>query len=148
MAEAQEIDRIERELAVTLPQYFRNFLADFPLSLIDAKTDLGWKQEAPADREFRNDPDQIIYWNRHVRHAGTPWTDDDGPWPEKYFVIGDDECGNFWAIDLESDDEAVWFYDHDCGRFERQCDSLPAFQAALLKKIAEFNAENGKGDSN
>ncbi len=144
MVRKHDIDRIETELAVTLPTHYRDFLASFPSTLIETKADLGWKQEAPADREFRNDPDEIVSLNRDVRSPGTPWTEDEGPWPDRYFVIGDDECGNYWVIDLDSDDEGVWFYDHELSRFERQHESLQAFQAALVKEINEWNSEKSE----
>jgi hypothetical protein len=78
------------------------------------------------------DPLQVLELNERVRWPGTPWIDEDGPWPSYYFVIGDDECGNYWALDLrQPDSSAVYFYDHDLGNFEKQHDSLQAFARQL-----------------
>jgi hypothetical protein len=84
----------------------------------------------------------LVELNRDVRLPGTPWVGEAGdPWPDNYFVIGDDQCGNYWSVDLQTADSGVWFYDHEIGAFERHYNSLQEFGESLLKEIAEFNRE-------
>jgi hypothetical protein len=143
MTEA-ELDTIETALAVRLPTHYRRFMLDYPHALIDTKLNLGWTQEAPADRKFYNSAAKLVEQNRDVRLPGTPWVGEAGdPWPDQYFVIGDDQCGNYWCVDLGTTDLGVWFYNHDVGEFERQHDSLGGFADQLLAEIAAFNAEKG-----
>jgi hypothetical protein len=136
-----DITQIEAELALPLPSDYRKFLLDYPQALIDTKLDLGWMQEAPADRQLYNNPTRLIQLNQDVRAPGTPWVGESGAWPDQYFVIGDDQCGNYWCIDRQGLDPAIWFYDHEVGAFERHHDSLTQFEAYLLVYIAEFNAD-------
>src|SRR5215210_7185118 len=139
-----DVAKVESALAVTLPAHYRRFLLAYPQSLIDNKLDLGWVQEAPADRQLYNNPARLIELNRDVRLPGTPWVGEAGdPWPDNYFVIGDDQCGNYWSVDLQASDPGVWFYDHEIGAFERQHECLHDFGKSLLKEIADFNRERG-----
>ncbi len=86
--------------------------------------------------------------NQDVRRPGTPWVGEAGdPWPENYFVIGDDQCGDYWCVDLRTADPGVFFYDHEIGAFERQHDSLHEFAESLLADIAEFNEERRRTKS-
>ena len=146
---AADIDAVEAALAVMLPGHYRGFLLAYPQPLLDNKLDLGWVQEAPADRQLYNNPARLIELNRDVRLPGTPWVGEAGdPWPDNYFVIGDDQCGNYWCVDLFTPDPGVWFYDHDLGAFERQHDSLGEFGESLLAEITEFNRERGRAEPN
>ncbi len=141
-----EVATVETELAVGLPSHYRKFLLNYPQSLLENKLDLGWVKEPPADRQFYNNPTRLIALNRDVRTPGTPWVGEAGdPWPDKYFVIGDDQCGNYWCVDLLVTDPGVWFYDHEIGAFERRHGSLSEFTDSLLAEIAAFNREHGRG---
>ncbi|MFO0965446.1 MAG: SMI1/KNR4 family protein [Gemmataceae bacterium] len=141
MSEA-EIRDVEVQLGVTLPVHYRSFLLAYPTRLIEAKLDLGWVQEAPADRQLYDNAERLIQLNRDVRLPGTPWVGEEGAaWPEKFFAVGDDQCGNYWSIDLLTEDRGVWFYDHEIGAFERQHDSLEAFEESVLAQIEFFNRE-------
>jgi hypothetical protein len=144
MTEA-DLASVEIQLGVTLPEHYRRFMLEYPQTLIDTKLDLGWIREAPADRQFYNNPARLVELNRDVRLPGTPWVGEAGdPWPDNFFVIGDDQCGNYWSVDLQTADPGVWFYDHEIGAFERQHESLQDFGESLLKEIAEFNRMRGR----
>jgi hypothetical protein len=142
-----DVAALEAALAVTLPDHYRRFLLAYPRPLLDNKLDLGWVQEAPADRQLVNNPARLIELNRAVRLPGTPWVGEAGdPWPARYFVVGDDQCGNYWCVDLLTVDPGVWFYDNELGAFERQHASLDEFGESLLAEIAEFNRERGRAE--
>jgi SMI1 / KNR4 family (SUKH-1) len=144
MTEA-DVAALEGSLGVVLPDHYRRFLLNYPQPLIDTKLDLGWAQEAPADRQLANSGPRLIALNRDVRLPGTPWVGEAGePWPDNYFVIGDDQCGNYWCVDLRTADPGVWFYNHEVADFERQHGSLPEFAQALLAEIGEFNRKHGR----
>jgi hypothetical protein len=104
---------------------------------------LGWCHESLSDRKLRFNFDELIYYNEAVRKPGTPWTEDDGPWPEQYFVIGDDQCGNYWVIDLDSPHREVLFYDHDVGKFEIVHATVKEFADHLVRSTRKWNREKG-----
>jgi hypothetical protein len=137
-----EIANLEASLGFRLPDAYKSFVSNYPPELVTTEIDMSWKKEAPADREMRIDPVDILALNRNVRSPGTPWTEGEGPWPEQFFVIGDDECGNYWAIDLcLSDPCPVYFYDHDFGKFSEEHHSLGAFAEHLVVHHNEWNAK-------
>jgi len=146
MTEA-EVAAVESALKLVLPDHYRRFLLGYPQALIDNKFDLGWVEESPSDRQLSNNPARLIELNQDVRLPGTPWVGRAGePWPDDYFVIGDDQCGNYWCVDLQTTDPGVWFYDHEAGAFQTQHASLAAFSESLLAEIAEFNQERARAE--
>jgi hypothetical protein len=144
MIKIDDLTELERVFGLALPEPYRQFLLNYPVKLLETKLDLGWTKESPGDRQLRNDVSGLAQLNRCVRLPNTPWTEDDGPWPEFFFVIGDDQCGNYWAVDTRHQDAAVYFYDHELGKFEKQHDSLEKFADGLLKEIREFNEKYGR----
>jgi hypothetical protein len=143
-----DLVRLEKRLKLRLPQAYRQFLLNYPSILIETKTDLGWCHESLSDRKLRFNIDELIYYNESVRAPGTPWMDDDGPWPDTYFVIGDDQCGNYWVIDVTSAGEAVYFYDHDSGRFQVEHKTIRAFADHLVRSTEKWNKEQGSRRTN
>ena len=140
-----DVVTIEAALGMRLPDHYRRFLLSYPPALMDNKRDLGWVREAPADRQLSNIAARLIHLNRDVRLPGTPWVGEAGdPWPNNFFVIGDDQCGNYWCVDLQTEDSDVWFYNHDLGAFEHEYGSLAEFGEQLLSDITEFNQNPGR----
>ena len=136
-----DLARLEKRLKLRLPPAYRSFLLNYPSILIETKTDLGWCHESLSDRKLRFNIDELIYYNESVRAPGTPWTEGDGPWPDQYFVIGDDQSGNYWAIDVTSPGEAVFFYDHDLGKFQLEHKTIKAFVDHLVRSTEKWNKE-------
>jgi SMI1 / KNR4 family (SUKH-1) len=141
-----EIQRLESRLTIRLPDEYRDFLLSYPRQLVEAKKELAWKRESPSERELINDANRLASLNDFIRLPDTPWTSDDGPWPRHYFVIGDDECGNYWCLDVRTPTTAVWFYDHDAGEFQQEYDSLHEFADALLVRAEQWNRERKDRD--
>jgi hypothetical protein len=141
---ARTLAGLEKAFGLSLPKGYVRFVCRYPDDLLHTKTDLGWKQESPAERQLVNDVAKLQKLNALVRLPGTPWTEDDGPWPEHCFVIGDDECGNYWALDTREADSPVYFYDHDYGTFTRQHGSVEEFGRWLVQHIREWNQKQKK----
>lgn len=136
-----EIARLEQRLQITLPDHYRQFLLNYPSILIETRTELGWKTESVSDRQLRFSLSELAYYNEDVRKQGTPWTEHDGPWPEQFFVIGDDQCGNYWMIDLNSSGREVYFYDHELGTFSVVHRSVEVFARHLVRETRHWNRE-------
>ncbi len=132
---------IKEEFGITLPACYVAFMRNFPSELETTKLNLGWCQEAISERELRSLPDGILDLNRGVRGPDIPWLPDNSGWPSRFFVIGDDQCGNYYVIDTESDSGAVHFYDHDERSFTQQHESLHAFAEHMIQETLQFNRE-------
>jgi hypothetical protein len=135
------VKNIRDEFGITLPTCYVAFMRDYPSELENTKVNLGWRQEAISERQFLKSPDGVLDLNRGVRGPGIPWLPDDSGWPSRFFVIGDDECGNYYVIDTETDSGAVHFYDHDERSFTHQHGSLRAFAEQMIQETLEFNRE-------
>jgi hypothetical protein len=139
-----DIASLEKNLNLALPEYYRQFLMNFPTQLVETRHEFSDGGSEPiSNREFYNRVDQILYFNKDVRAPGTPWNEYGGPWPKQYLVIGDDGCGNYWTLNLGAKREAVYFYDHETGRFERQFKSVREFADSLVQKTIERNNARG-----
>ncbi len=143
-----DLARVEARFKLKLPNAYRRFLLNYPSILIETRTELGWCHESVSDRKLRLNIDELIYYNESVRAPGTPWTENDGPWPEQYFVIGDDQCGNYWVIDVSSPDEQVLFYDHDIGKFNVEHESIQAFADHLVQSTNKWNEQQRRRRNN
>lgn len=141
MTEA-DVVAIETRFQITLPQDLRRLLLNYPEELVGQ-----WKPlhrgHDEAIHELYNDPALSIEYNEDARRPdGTPWTADDGPWPEEFFIIGDDRCGNYWCVDLTGQSAGVWVYDHDTGAFEPEADSLAEFVSIVTQVIREVDSDD------
>jgi len=136
------LEDVRREFGVSLPASFVAFMQDYPSELETTKLNLGWCQEAVSERYFLKSPDRIAELNRIVRTPGVSWLEDGNGWPTRFFVIGDDDCGNYFAIDTETDTGAVHFYDHEVASFALRAGSLRAFADEMIEETLDFNREN------
>lgn len=133
--------RISDEFGVTLPFCYVAFMRSYPPELEATKLDLGRCQEAISERYFLKAPEGIAELNRGVRVPGVEWVEGEIGWPARFFVIGDDECGNYYAIDTDSDACTVHFYNHELGRFTVRAESLRAFADQMIEETLAFNQE-------
>ncbi len=107
---------IETELNISLQSWYKEFIESYPKELEELCYDYDWKKEYVYERELLKNKEALLDINNNLRtDDGTPWING-GPWPNHYFVIGDDECGNYWFIDTQKQDKSIWFYDHDFGK--------------------------------
>lgn len=79
----------------------------------------------------------ILEENRHVRSTKANWTLEITEWPNDYFIIGHDGCGNFYYLDKSSN--KVGFYDHDDMEFQPEADSLQAYIYKSVQFVKEPN---------
>jgi hypothetical protein len=137
-----DVSLIEQRLGLTLPAAYRALLLAYPQRLHDTKLDLGWAQEPISERKLYGDAERVIAENLDVRQPGTPWVGEEGgPWPRRMFVIGDDQCGNYWCLDLDGGGDAVWFYNHEVGGFEPCARSLAEYVENTVRDVQEFNRD-------
>src|SRR5688572_25331006 len=94
----EDIARIERELAITLPNVYRKTISPFPIPALVGN----------ASTELWDDPTRLIALNRELR-AGNKWIK---PWPPHLFAVGQMDGESYVAIDLRHPDAPTWWVDH------------------------------------
>ena len=131
--EAADFARIETSLSIELPDAYRLFMSSYP---------------SEADEDIRShalfsDSDLIVAENLEHRKEG--WFGI--KWPDEYFVIGDDGCGDTYFMVLGKD-EKVYFADHEAGPHPtenlEECvssDSLQEYMAEALELAREVEEE-------
>jgi SMI1-KNR4 cell-wall len=94
----QDIKRLEEETNVILPNYYKDYLLNFPEELINNNFIQG---ESPHERYFLNDIDKLLHYNKSKDRIGF------------VFVIGTDSGGNPYVIRLDDHSiQSVFFWDY------------------------------------
>ncbi len=81
-----ELDRIEFELSITLPELYRRAVDPYPIPALARNTD--WM--------FWDDAEALIALNRRMRE-GKRFRD---PWPARFYALGEDAGGCSEPLDL------------------------------------------------
>jgi hypothetical protein len=97
MTEA-DLQLIERELAITLPESYRRAVVPFRVPALAGNT----------DAELWDDARALVTLNRELR-AGSR---NRPTWPLHLFAIGDPRGDELFAIDLRTAEAPVWWLDH------------------------------------
>jgi hypothetical protein len=95
---SSDVDRIERELDVKLPDVYRDALSNYPVPAFAGNSDV----------MFWDDADALIEYNRSLRAGEESFVD---PWPPRFFALGRDDGGCSDALDLEDDLSGVYWFD-------------------------------------
>jgi hypothetical protein len=134
-----DLDAIERALGVPLPAFYRRFMVNYPRWLLE-KQPVGF--DPVTEWEFADDPERVIKFNRFVRAQEEGWFFDDGPWPDELLVIGSEADQNYFAVNLQSGDEAVQFWSHEDGSLRRIADSLTGYTEWLVRWWDDIRRDN------
>ncbi len=128
---SEDFTRVEQELAVSLPEAYREVLQRPE-----------FQGEAAGFQEFSSDADEIIGLNLEVRQGGFAGT----KWPPHYFVLGDDGAGNYYFSDLKRTRPAVFLADHELTMGRKRLstsetyETFPDFISFVLRLQSETDA--------
>lgn len=104
-----EINKIEVELGVGLPQHYKHFLLNYPKELLG----LGSPHNGVTWLELKNQADDIIKTNKEIGCYL-----DNGVIYNK-LCIGESGGGDYYFIDLiNKDDTKIYFIDHECSYYD------------------------------
>lgn len=124
-----ELHDIERRLSVTLPDAYRKALLD-GVSISGSSPDpyffCEWRELVLTNLELRMPPIPNCFCGRE--------------WPLSYVCIGNDGCGNYYAIDCNDPCCSVRFFDHESDTFEVKARTLPEFFSWLGKLFQSVSA--------
>lgn len=126
----EEINRIERELNVTLPTEYKHAVRNYPVRR-DRGTD---------DSILFDDAEAVIGLNKRYR-AGFAGL---FPWPSHYFFIGDDGAASCYLLDLTKSPSPVFFADH--GNVQSLTIEAANIQAWLDDYVADLRADGDDRD--
>ena len=128
---AEDFEKIEKELSLSLPSAYREVLMRPE-----------FQSEAAGFQEFTGDADEIIGLNLEVRSAGFYGV----KWPEHYLVIGEDGAGNNYFTDVNKERPAVFLADHElttnkkCLIASESYETFVDFIAFIMKLESENDA--------
>src|SRR4051812_32862681 len=104
------VSRIETALGITLPSDYKALVTNYPPQLF----------EHAADFDLMDDPERVIAMNQDLRTSPFYGV----RWPEDYFAIGENGCGDYYCLDLSGRSPGALFFDHEIRRFEVRAPSL------------------------
>lgn len=108
-----DIQLIERELAITLPECYRRAVVPYCILAMAANTDsLLW-----------DDAQQLIALNRELRR-GSRFRP---AWPAHLFAVGDPHGDELIALDTRTSEGPVWWLDHGMVDSKSSYESHPRF---------------------
>jgi hypothetical protein len=93
-----DLSRIESSLQVRLPQDYRQLALNHPIRA----------EHGTIDGNLWDDATALIEWNLKYRagFAGLK------PWPDHFYLIGDDGAASTYALDLRASPSPVFMFDH------------------------------------
>jgi hypothetical protein len=94
----EDIELIERELKLVLPESYKRALVPFRIPALIGNTDY----------ELWDDAGALIYLNRELR-AGSRFRP---PWPPYLFAVGDPHGDELIAMDTRHPAAPIWWLDH------------------------------------
>jgi hypothetical protein len=116
-----DIRNIEEAIKLKLPQAYIDVVIDYPSELLES--------DAP-DFGLLDDPDEIINENISVRENGYFGE----AWPERYIIIGQNGCGDYYVTTPESTSFSVGFSDHEKMECRAYANDLKEFIAKYLSE--------------
>ncbi len=119
-----EVHDIERRLSVSLPAAYRK-------ALLDGVSISGSSPEPYFSCEWK----ELILTNLELRMPPIPNCFCGREWPLSYVCIGNDGCGNYYAIDCNDPCCSVRFFDHEADTFDIMARSIPDFLAYMTEVI-------------
>lgn len=113
--------RIEEQLQITLPEFYKKTITDYPFK---AKNENDFIED-----NIVKDTDWLIDVNKELRIIGFMGTQ----WPNHFYAIGHDGCGGFMFINLQKEDTTIYYADH-----EEEFDVYKLDELELFESMEEF----------
>jgi len=94
-----DIELIQKRTNIRLPLCYIDIVTNYPVELLETDA---------QDFGLLDDADELIEENNTVRKEGYFGE----KWPEHYFIIGQNGCGDYYVTDINSTVFSVGFADH------------------------------------
>ena len=109
-----ELDQIETTFGIRLPSGYRTLMASGVFTMDE------------IDNYILNDVGSVIGINKELRTG-----EFSREWKPQWFIIGNDDCGNIYFIDVIEESSIVYLWDHETHQVEHFANSLDAFLVQL-----------------
>lgn len=119
----EEIKAIEKAVGISLPAHYVELVTNYPGELAET--------EAP-DFALLDSAESLIEENLSVR--GKPFYG--GTWPDNFFIIGTNGCGDLYVTKLNAKEFSVGFFDHEAPAFFPHSSSRGEFISKVLSEQA------------
>lgn len=97
------LERVKAELGIQLPEQYEQLVLNIPPDIPDAE-----------ECDISTDVEWLIQHNADLRADPAFFFDREEPWPDYFYVLGEDGNGNAFYLDLrEGSAPAVYFLDHE-----------------------------------
>lgn len=136
---AADFIQLGREFQITLPVRYLEFMQHYPAELHTTKRWVGDQGEAVSELHFLDSLESLQELNRRVRTEGVEWSSKGEPWPAGFLAIGEDGCGNCFALNTSSGRDTVYFLDHAEGVLDPYAENLQEFAALLIEEFRNDN---------
>ena len=124
----EDLDRIERDLGINLPDSYRSVMSGFPIPAFAGN----------SDTDLWDDADALIERNLELR---TEHVKGHGPWPSHCYFFGDPLTACGYALDLRKPDAPVLWVDH-CDLDARASGEVaPSFAAWAEQYVAKVRGD-------
>jgi hypothetical protein len=134
---ADDFQRIEIELGISLPAFYRYFMS----GILDPRVSAVAKHGDLVLTET-----ELLSLNFPFLGRRTPFkVGADPDWPERFLVIGSDNTNpmesKFWAIDTEATTSAIWHCSYRANGERRLDIAFPSFEAFLHSRCGVWVEE-------
>lgn len=119
---SEEIEIIEEKTGLVLPVSYKQVVLNYPDELLGTEAE---------DFGLLNDPEVIINENIDVRKNGYFGE----KWPARYFIIGQNGCGDYYVINYQKEEFSVGFSDHETMACNPYASNLTEFIGKYLSEI-------------
>ncbi|GJM62661.1 SMI1/KNR4 family protein [Persicobacter diffluens] len=96
-----EIDRLEKSINTKLPDWYKEFLLNYPEDLVG----LGAPYNTVSELSLPNQTDRLIEISDYEDS------------PDNILIIGIDGIGNFYYVILDNNDTRIYLFDHEAPSF-------------------------------
>ena len=97
----EQLSVIETHLEITLPGFYREAMMNYPFRPLD--------EFDCVEDDLVKEVEWIVSSNQELRTEGFFGA----KWPQTFFAIGHDGFGNYYFLNLQDNDPAVYFADHE-----------------------------------
>ncbi len=122
---SEELSLIESKIGGVLPNSYKQALLNYPETLIGTEAE---------DFHFLTNANEIISENLEVRENGYFGE----KWPDRYFIIGHNGCGDYYVINHTNTEFSVGLADHD----KMECNLFAINLSEFVEKLLnDFETE-------
>ncbi len=136
MGNNTDFTKIEKFLNIELPQYYKDYISDYPQKATNEGIGLAPDDEGIEDLYLYTDAKIIIDDNLYMRKEN--WDNFNLVWKDSYFQIGIDGTGGYYFIDVDSKKETIYFFHIDDNKVIIEATSLDAYIEDTIEMLREF----------